>query len=795
MRTSALKGCNAMSGQAMSRGYGGSVLAAMLLVGVVALRPAPARAQDIKPETLDYVKRATVMVFNAASKSSKGDTPLGSGSGYFINSTGLLITNNHVVDPGHGRSPQEKWRLLNELNLLVQTIITGSGTEDEAEWECDLLYSNEKADQALLQALDEDGERLETPNYLRFMPESRLKERIKLVALGFPGGDSRKGPTGDHPEVNVVEGHVVDLPRTPAGRVRRIYTDAEVRAGNSGGPMVNLDGLLVGTLTLGIGNEERRNFNALVPAALTRDFIKAAFDLGKIPAGGDLMPFVEMLTQEDGRLNLPEFDRRASNDILFLPNDDRIYGNVATDKLTWDSPVGILEVPTDAIAYIITTDEGAHLFLEGGNRLDASEAASMFEFTPLGGTRAEYPFGDMHVVAFKTKDRRIEPLRGTTRTLDSDACRLILSDVKGQANFQTQLGSIKVGFDAIMRIERREDDDQQVLFTADGRRMTGQFDDTPFEGVIAATGMPIRFKLGEIDFAMVDEVNNDLTNVRGLNLLGVLAGAERKIFKVAEIVESQDPSGAGSKIETLLSRDELKRLTKVEKDQVQLLAGVFAIRSEDYQAATSSLRKVSKSSDANISAYAKACLEVLKRFPDHKYNGKSISDRMIFAQAGLELADKIIENVRDAISEAEHYDGSTKGAYPKGMSLVRKHEKLLPVASILGGEAADDEMIRLWKGAVALCQLELRRLDELEREEKDKDRGEGGRGRSRRGSSSRGLSTSPLQRALDDIQEQREKVMETFFDYRTKLGQYGFRIEDPDLQDIKEQEPDEENGP
>ncbi len=62
------------------------LLGCLLVTGAVGL-PAPTAAQDMKPDTLERVKRAAVLVFTAASRSQKGDQKLGSGSGFFINST------------------------------------------------------------------------------------------------------------------------------------------------------------------------------------------------------------------------------------------------------------------------------------------------------------------------------------------------------------------------------------------------------------------------------------------------------------------------------------------------------------------------------------------------------------------------------------------------------------------------------------------------------------------------------------------------------------------------------------
>jgi hypothetical protein len=482
---------------------------------------------------------------------------------------------------------------------------------------------------------------------------------------------------------------------------------------------------------------------------------------------------------------------------------------------------------------VITSDEGAHLFLEGGNRLNASEVASTFQFTPIGGTASEFSFDDVHVVAFKTEDRKIEPLRGVTRTLDADVGRLVLKDVKGQAAFETQVGSIKVPFEQIERIELREEDEEQVLITQNGRRMSGQFAETAYEGIIAATSMPVKFHLADVSWGMVDEVNNDLVTVKGLNLAGVFAGASRRITKIVEILASTDPSGALPRIEELLDRDTYKTLTEEEKDQVRLLSGVAQFRTGNFKQAEKELRRVASSVNENIAAYAGACAEVFKRHPNYKYKGKSLSDRAVFAEAGVELAQSLIEDARSDLRNIEQEVGNrdlrlflldanpanlqerillgvasgldledfSKAVYPSGLTAVRKHEKLIRVASILGGEEADYELNRLRNAGVGLCKYEFVRLvleEQKEREEENERTGRGtsGRGgrRASRSGRGRGAATSPLQRALDEIQEQREKVLEVWRDYFSKLDKEGFIIQDPDLQDEREREPDEQ-GP
>jgi S1-C subfamily serine protease len=789
-----------------------ALLARRLLTGLLmaglGLCAVPARAQDMKPETLENVKSATVMVWNRASRSSEGDTPLGSGSGYFINGSGLVITNNHVVDPGHGKSLREKWALQLQYNLLVVTVVTDSGTDAEVEWKCKLLYQNEQADQALLQVYDEkfvpakrrgsdeeqepetneEPPKLEWPHYLRFLPESQLEERLKVIALGFPGGDSRKGSGDKHPIINVVEGHVLEIPRTPSGRVEMIFTDAEIRQGNSGGPMVNVDGLLVGTNTLGFGSE-RRNLNALVPAALTGKFVRAAFELGKVPGGTDYTPFMEMLTGDDGQMNIPEFARLKERDVLFYEGGERYYGDIATDSILWKSALGDLNVPTSAIAYVMNNDEGSHLFMEGGNRIASSDLEASFEFTPVGGSKVTQEFDDVRTIAFRTSDRQVEERMGKILVLDTELTHLRLADIEGEAEFQGRF-PIKIKLDDIEVIDTNEDD-EQVLVLRDGRLMTGRFDEAKFKAVIADTGMPIEFGLDTVSKARFHFETYRPNTLQGLGIAEVLHSAGRNVSKILEtLINERDPDSAWSQVNELLKSDDFKKMPNIKKEQARLLAAEAALRNGNTQDTPKLFRKCLRAEDENIRAYANACYAVLKRHPDFEYEGKPFTDRATFITAGTVIADEYIQQARDILKDGELFEGERRAEYVGGIGDVKKNEDLLRSATVFRGTDAEDELFRLWRFAVSVADAEIRRINR-EIEEKRGQRGKSrGRGKGAR---------QARQRELDELNEHLEEAQETRQAYETKLRWAGFRIEDPDIQKQKEreaeQEPDKEPEP
>ena len=789
-----------------TRLLGVGLLASLLLSGV-----RPVQAQDLKPAVHDRVKRATVLVFTGFSDKQRMDKPYGSGSGYFINRTGMLITNNHVADPAHQRTDAEKQMIHYRAGKVCWDIIVDAGTEDEQRIPCEMVYQSDNADQAILQALDEDGNKLETPNFLPLLPESRLKDGMRLYCMGFPGGDAQRRQGQEHPEPTVTSGHCIGLPRTPGGRVRMIYTDVNVRPGNSGGPMVDLDGFLVGTATLMTKPEDRpalagANYAALVPSALSGDMIRNAYILRKVPEGSDCTPFMEMLLDDRGRIMIPEFERKQQWDALFFPDGDRIYGKVATSTITWESPVGTVEVPLDSVAYVMSGLEGSNLFLEGGTRLGAAEVGSSFKFIPDGGEETTMDFDRVGVVGFRSSDREIDAMPPKVVVLDSEEAYLKLTDIQGQAKIDTRAGVLSVDLEEISRIDLRSDG-QKVINLRDGRRLTGDFTSEPIKAKIAALEVPIAFDLSAVDQATIETIRFGIGSVAGLGLSELLAAGERDVQDIVDKLEEGDTAAARAKLDKLMQdRAEFRKYPKVKQERLQLLDGVLCLREGRYDEAGKTLRKASKAGQVNVAAYAAACSEVLKHYDTYEYRGKPLSDPSAFSRAGMTLARKLIKEARDYLKDSglmlrvgssigtrrvstpggmeyvDLYDGLRRNNYTKAVRTVRKLDESMRVAAVLGGAEADDELIRLWQYGKRACIYEMARLEEELRvlQEEQGNNPRGGTGAQRK-----------IQKETDQINAYREQAVEDWHTFYLRLDEYGFRIEDPDIQEHRESEEQE----
>lgn len=146
-----------------------------------------------------------------------------SGTGFFITEQGYLLTNNHVVEG------------TNEVNIILS-----DGTQQKAAIVGTDIYSD-------IAVLKTDGK---VPAVARLGNSDVLKPGESVIAIGSPLGNFKNTVT-----VGVVSatGRSIDTGR---GYLIEdlIQTDAAINHGNSGGPLVNLAGEVVGVNTLVVRN-------------------------------------------------------------------------------------------------------------------------------------------------------------------------------------------------------------------------------------------------------------------------------------------------------------------------------------------------------------------------------------------------------------------------------------------------------------------------------------------------------------------------------------------------------------
>ena len=137
------------------------------------------------------------------------------GSGFIISSDGYLVTNAHVVDGA------------DEVNVKLT---------DKREFKAKVIGADKRTDVALLKIEAKDLPRVTIGD------PDKLKVGEWVVAIGKPFGFESTITAG------IVSGKGRDLPQE--NLVQFIQTDAAVNPGNSGGPLFNLRGEVVGVNSL-----------------------------------------------------------------------------------------------------------------------------------------------------------------------------------------------------------------------------------------------------------------------------------------------------------------------------------------------------------------------------------------------------------------------------------------------------------------------------------------------------------------------------------------------------------------
>ncbi len=151
--------------------------------------------------------------------------PVGSGSGFIVDEFGHVVTNAHVVSGSE--------------ELIV-------AMADGAEISAEIVGSEPFLDVAIIKLDLPEGQSV--PAIATFGDSSRLRAGDRVVAIG--------NALGAFPNT-VSEGTVNATGRAfPAegGLTTMIQHDAEIWHGNSGGPLLNLQGEVVGVNTAGIGS-------------------------------------------------------------------------------------------------------------------------------------------------------------------------------------------------------------------------------------------------------------------------------------------------------------------------------------------------------------------------------------------------------------------------------------------------------------------------------------------------------------------------------------------------------------
>jgi len=222
------------------------------LAGLVSTPAAPPTTGPDVIAVVEKVKPATVLVQNLAVVPRElaraigtGAIPQGIGTGFIFDEEGHIITNHHVIEGAQ------------RLRVVLPP-------PDNRKLDARLLGTDPQTDLALLKV---DGEKLPTVP-LGKSADIRVGQWVVAIgnALGLPGG-----PTVTTGVISAL-GREVPLPgprpQTPGPVLYGLLqTDAAINQGNSGGPLVNLQGEVVGVNTAGAADANAVGFAVAIDAA------------------------------------------------------------------------------------------------------------------------------------------------------------------------------------------------------------------------------------------------------------------------------------------------------------------------------------------------------------------------------------------------------------------------------------------------------------------------------------------------------------------------------------------------
>jgi len=160
-----------------------------------------------------------------------------SGTAFFVNNKGNIVTNHHVVDRCSG-----PLKLFYNKKEHTAKIVAKDGNLDLA-----VLSSDVKPNQ-YLKLSKKSGDKLD-----------------RVVAAGYPLGHKISD------ELKVTSG-IVSATKGWKDNINEIQIDAALNPGNSGGPVVNDAGNLLGVAVAGL--KDRQNLNFAIKSKAVKDFLE-----------------------------------------------------------------------------------------------------------------------------------------------------------------------------------------------------------------------------------------------------------------------------------------------------------------------------------------------------------------------------------------------------------------------------------------------------------------------------------------------------------------------------------------
>jgi hypothetical protein len=205
-----------------------------------------ARAQ-LAPEMIERGKQATALLEVTLAKGTA------TGSAFCVDEAGLYVTNAHVVSDA-----------VDEAGAV--RLVLGIGSQAERVVPARVLRHDDRLDLALLEA--EQGPHLAV---LELGQEANIKALAHVFTFGYPLGIAAAVGGARYPDITILPSQITALKRV-GGELVRLQFDNQLNPGNSGGPVLDGSGRVVGVAVATIRGAA---VNLAIPVGQLAGFLKA----------------------------------------------------------------------------------------------------------------------------------------------------------------------------------------------------------------------------------------------------------------------------------------------------------------------------------------------------------------------------------------------------------------------------------------------------------------------------------------------------------------------------------------
>jgi S1-C subfamily serine protease len=303
--------------------------------GLLACAPLSAGSEPTAPgDAMAFIRvvaDVTVDYHDARQPVVRKNVALATGSGFVIAPSGLVLTSLHVVEVEP--KPREDGPELTLDNERVQVFVgAGGGT---GAWEAHVVAKDPEHDLAALQMTA-----AELP-YLPLGDSDAVETGRPVQVLGFPFGRLAEVAKRDEadlvPQVSVTAGSLSATRADDAGETRYLQTDASVQPGNSGGPMLDEQGYVVGVVRMKLARDATASGAGFaVPVEDVKDFLEANGLLDRLPVARLRAGVRNLLEWKQVAVDLPEgFSDRST---ARVSADAGEVGDIAFRVDRWETP-------------------------------------------------------------------------------------------------------------------------------------------------------------------------------------------------------------------------------------------------------------------------------------------------------------------------------------------------------------------------------------------------------------------------------------------------------------------------